>query len=514
MAKKDKNAPAHEKESFSDGITKKFKQNPGVYIGSVVILILVTVTFIGGDFISGGGFGSGGGDLTFGYYDKAPIAWVPGNMFAQYYERAVQNFRYQGYDPNDSWVNYYVWKQAYDGAVVHTGVLQMAKKSNYAPSEKAVDKAVVQLPQFQDNGRFSLALYNRMTDTARLSIWRQTQEELAKISFFNDFFGLLIPENEANFIAAMSSPERSFEMVSFQVDDYPDSEYLVYANQNVNLFNSIHMSKISVSSNEREAKRIRASINDGTITFEDAARAQSSDSYADRGGDMGIRYLYELDGEIPGSADRDNVYNLKRGEISEVIATVDGWSFFRIENELTQADFNDFAVMDRVRSYIRNFARGLMEDWAIGQADEFIAESQEAGFLNAARWRNKAIRSFGPLPVNHGGVDLFTSLESLTVDGVTPQDLKALSQNENFWKTAFSAPINTPSKPLVQGNNVYVFIPTAESQADESALESIASMYTSYFLNSTAEQSLHFYFLNNERMDDRFSDTYFRYFAQ
>jgi len=514
MANKVKNAPTQDKESFSDGISRKFKQNPGVYIGSIAILVLVTVTFIGGDFLSGGGFSSGGGDLTFGYYDKVPIAFVPGNMFHQYYQRAEQNFRYQGYDPNDNWVSYYVWKQAYDGAVVHTGIIQIVKKSNYTPSEKAVNKAVLQLPQFQDNGRFSMALYNRMSETAHLTLWRQTQDELAKISFFNDFFGLLVPESEAKFIAAMSSPERSFEMISFQVDDYPDSEYLAYANQNIDLFNSIHLSKISVLSSEKEAKRILASIKEGTITFEDAARAQSVDSYADRGGDMSVRYMYELNREIPNSEDRDVICNLARGEMSGVISTADGWSFFRAENVLTNADFNDFAVMDRVRSYVRDYARGLMEDWAIEQANDFIAESLDAGFINAARWRNKTMRSFGPLPVNHGGVDLFTSLESLTVEGVNSQELQALSQNENFWKTAFGTPVNTPSKPLVQGSNVYVFIPTAETQADESALESIADMYSSYFLNSTAEQSLHFYFLNSEKMDDRFSDTYFRYFAR
>jgi len=514
MAKKGKNAPNQEKESFSEGISKRFKQNPGVYIGSIVILILVTVTFIGGDFLSGGGFGGKSGDLTFGYYDKAPITFVAGNMFHQYYQRAEQNFRYQGYDPNDDWVNYYVWKQAYDGAVVHTGILQMVKKSNYTPSEKAVNRAVLQLPQFEDNGRFSIALYNRMNDSARLSLWRQTQDELAKISFFNDFFGLLVPQNESNFIASMASPERSFELISFQIDDFPDSEYLAYANENPNLFNSIHMSKISVSTSEREAKRILAAVKEGTMTFEDAARAQSSDSYADKGGDMGIRYMFELENEITKIEDRDAIINLARGELSDITSTIDGWSFFRIENELTQADFSDAAVMEKVRHYVRTVPYGLMENWAIEQANDFIRESEEAGFINAARWRNKTMHSLGPFPLNHGGIDIFTSLESLTVEGVSSQELRALSGNENFWKTAFAAPVNTPCEPLVQGNNVYVFIPTAETQADETAFESIASMYSTYYLNSTAEQSLHFYFLNSEKMDDRFSDTYFRYFGR
>jgi len=509
MAKKEKKAVITEKDSDSSEIAKKFKQNPGVFIGSVVILVLVVITFVGGDFLSGGRRYAGkSSDLTFGYYDKVPISWVPGNILSQNYERIVNNFRAQGYDPNDRWMNYYVWKQAYDRTVIHTAIINMMKKSGYAVSEKAVNKVILQLPQFQENGRFSLVLYNKMSDSARIALWSQTQEEVAMNVFFSDYFSLLIPESEAEFIANMSSPERSFDFVSFNVDEYPDSEYISFARENPGLFDSMHLSMITISSSEREAKKILESIKDGTTTFEDAAKAQSKDSYADKGGDMGVKFGYEINNEISKQEDREMIYSLGKGELSGVISNNDNWIFLRVEEPLTKADFEDSSVMDRVRSYVRNYQRGRMEDWAIGQADKFISETKESGFDNAARWRNLGKNSFGPIPLNYGSVDLFTTLDSLNVSGLSADDLKGLSQNEIFWRRAFTTPINAPCEPLVQGSNVFVFVPTGENAADETSKENIASNFKTQFVQYTADQSLQKYFQVNGKLTDNFDNVY------
>jgi len=510
MAKKDKKTAAQDKPSFSEDVVKKFKQNPGIYIGSVVILVLVIVTFLGGDLLSGG-LGRDTPDFTFGEYDKIPIAWVPGNIFSDYHERISRNYQAQGIDPNDFRASAQIWRSAFEQMVVHTAVLQLVKKSNYAVPEKSVDRAVAQQPQFQDNGRFSPSLYNRMSEKARLALWQQTRDELAKMMFFDDFFAISVPKGEADFISRMASPLRSFEMVSFSVDEFPESEYLNFARENAELFNSIHLSKITVTASEREAKKILAAVRDGSTTFEDAARIQSQDIYADRGGDMGVRYLFDLESEIPNSKDRDIIVNLSRGELSDVIKIGDEWAFFRVEGSQITADFDDFMVMDRVRSYVRNFARGRMEDWGIEQARDFISDAQESGFDNAARWRNKEKRSFGPLPINYGGVDLFTSLESFQIPGFTMQDIQDMSRNESFWEVAFSAQLNVPSKPLVQGNNVLVFLPVEEIISEEDSMEYISMMYSSYWLNYITEQSLQKYFLDSEKMDDRFWDAYFRF---
>ena len=384
-------------------------------------------------------------------------------------------------------------------------------RSNYTVPDRIVDRNVAQLPQFQDNGRFSSALYRQMPDASRVTLWRQTQDELAKIMFFNDLFGLLIPSEEVNFIANMSSPMRSFEMVSFRVDAFPDSEYISYARNNSELFNTIHLSRISLR-NERDARRVLESIRNGAITFEEAARSQSQDDYADRGGDIGSRYVFEIEHEIPNIASRQAVFGMRTGEL-EVFNLGDVWAIFRIENQLTESDFDDASVMDRVRTYVRSFQRGRMEDWAIAQARVFIEEARDIGFDNAARWRNLERESFGPIPINFGSVDLFTSLESFSSSfsgfGLNAPDV---SRNENFWRTAFSAEINAPSEPFVQGGNVLVFFPLEQIDTEESFIENTAAMYENHWLSSISRQTLQSYFLNNSRMEDNFWETYFRYF--
>ena len=509
MAQKGKKPTTDDNEGLFSEIARKFKANPGLYIGSVVILLLVSVTFLAGDFL----FRGGGGDidLTFGYYDKVPISWLPGNRFSQYVEQLERQYR-GSIDPNDFQATISLWNQAFEMTAVYTAVLQEVKRSNYEVPERIVDREVARMPQFQENGRFSPALYRQMSDTSRLTLWRQVRDELTVIQFYNDLFTLSMPESESNFISGMASDMRTFEMVSFLVDDFPNSEYLAYAVENADLFRTIHLSRIIVSS-EREARRILESIGNETTTFEDAAKAQSQDGFADRGGDMGIRYTFELEREIPNNDIRERIFSLGREELSEIIQLDDSWAFFRVEDELKPADFDDETTMDRVRSYMRNFQRGLMEDWAIKQAEEFIAEVQTEGFDSAARRIGKETHVVGPLPINYGNIELFPSLELFSIPEFSRQELLDLSRNTNFWRTVFSAQLNTPSEPLVHGRNVLVFFPTEQVEADEERINEIASMYSSS-LNRITEISLQPYFMNSPRMDNRFWETYFRFFLQ
>jgi len=512
MAKKDKKDLIKEDEPISSQVGRKFKQNPALYIGSVFILVLITVTFVGGDFFTGK-VSRAGADLTFGYYDKEPITWIPGNVFAQNQEQAVYYYQSQGMDMSNFNVAAQIWRQAFEATVVHTAILRMMKRSNYSVPDRTVDRQVAQLPQFQESGRFSNTLYQQMPESSRLALWREIQAELIKMNFFNDFFnGLLMPSGESQFIGNMTSIMRTFEMVSFPVDIYPEDEYLAYGKEKAGMFRSIHLSRITINSSEREAKKILDTIKSGVITFEDAARAQSQDGFADRGGDMGSRYIFEIENEIPNSQDRESVLNLSRGEISNVIRVDNRWMFYRVEDVLKPADFGDYTTMDKVRSYVRNFERGRMEDWAIAQANKFIADVKTSGLDDAVLWYSLTKNVFGPLPINIGGVELFTSLESFEMDGISAQDVRNLSNNENFWRIAFITELNTPSEPLVQGSNVFVLFPIEQINAEDSTALDVASIYSSYWENYISQQTIQYYFLNNPRMDDRFWDTYFRYF--
>jgi len=511
MAKKDKKIPVTGKDSSSSEIAKKFKQSPLLYIGSVAILVLVIVAFVGTDALAALG-GGGGGDLTFGYYNKAPISLMPGNMFSMFYDRAKKTYQAQGYDIYSPWMDQLIMRQAFDESIVPIAVLQMVKRSNYTVPEKKVNKAVREIDFLLDsNGVFSIALYERISESDQLQLWNQKKDELTEQMFFGDFNSLLITKAEADFIAAMGSSTRNFEVVSFDVENFPESEYLSYAQENSRLFNSIHVSKITIRSSERDARRVLSSIRDGSISFEEAARNQSHDNYAERGGDMGVRYFYEIEQEIPNAEDREKIFSLRRGEISDVISTVSGWSFFRIENDVVNANFDDETIMHRVRWYIENYARGRMENWAFELANHFIQGAKETGFADAAYSRNLERHSVGPFSLNYGNVEIFSAL---SIPGVSQQDISEMSRNEDFWKTAFFTQIGTPCEPFVQGNFVYVFLPVEQITEDEESISFISSAYNDYWLKLITERTLQLYFIKHKNMNDRFDTAYKRITGQ
>jgi len=163
--------------------------------------------------------------------------------------------------------------------------------------------------------------------------------------------------------------------------------------------------------------------------------------------------------------------------------------------------------LEKVRSYVRNFERGRMEDWAITQANNFITLVNEQGLEGALAQQGIEKRSFGPIPLNYGNIDLFTTLASQSVP-----ELSASASDENFWKTAFSTPVRTPSQPVVQGSNVLVLFPNEESTAEESTIEGITSTINSYWLGYVSDQAMQQHFMNSPKMEDKFIDIYFRYF--
>jgi hypothetical protein len=308
----------------------------------------------------------------------------------------------------------------------------------------------------------------------------------------------------------MAAVQRSFDMAAFSVDAYPESEYEAYIQEHPDLFRSVHLSMITVNSNEREARQILNSIKNGETTFEDAARSYSKDGYADKGGDMGIKMIHELSIDIPEDAAREQAAALARDEYSDIIKTGSSWAFFHANDALQEADASDPAVMDKVRSYVRNYERGRMEDWATAQAESFIALANEIGFEEALAEQRMEKRSFGPIPLNYGSVELFTDITSQSVT-----ELASAANNENFWKVAFHTPVKSPSRPLVQGSNVLVLWVTEETEIEAEAVESIVSAYNSGdWLDYMSGTALQQYFMNSPKLEDKFLDIYFRYFME
>jgi hypothetical protein len=155
-----------------------------------------------------------------------------------------------------------------------------------------------------------------------------------------------------------------------------------------------------------------------------------------------------------------------------------------------------------------------MEDWLFAQAQQLIDAAAEDGFDAAVEASGKQQRDFGPLPLNYGGVaitdssqgrNLFPALSAEQISELVPAE-----SNENFWRAAFFTPLETPSEPLVVGDNVLVLYPREEIIRDEADTEGINTFYSTW-VSSGAETSLRSYFMNNDKLEDKFFATYLQY---
>jgi hypothetical protein len=280
-----------------------------------------------------------------------------------------------------------------------------------------------------------------------------------------------------------------------------------------------HLSKITVDSSETGAGQILDSIRNGETSFEDAARTHSQDNYADRGGDLGLRMVYELVTEVPNAEDREALAALADGDYSPIYRLENGWAFFRCEAASYPADISDGANLEKVRGYLMSNERGRVEDWVFEQAENFVSLARDNDFDTAVLMQGLEKKSFGPLPINYGerhsasnyafysgsssdGVDLFTALSSFSIE-----ELYLAGSADNFWRAAFFTPVGSPADPIVVGNNILVLYPVEELSETESA-DSIRNTYTAYWVSYNLEQSLKPFFLRSKKLQDRFGDTF------
>jgi hypothetical protein len=501
------------REGGENEFIRQFKARPLVFVGTIIILVIVIVAFVFVPvFVPEA---RGGGDLTFGTWNKRPISYVPGNYLAQRQRELAQQMQNSLNDANYTFISRYIWRQAFEDAAVHTAILDEMSVAGYEAPADLVDRRVAQLPDFQESGRFSPARWNRLDNTTRLNLWREIQDSIAIEQYIEDITGLKVSTTEADFIARMGETRRSFNLVAFPLSSWPEGELAAYAAENANLFLTTHLFRITVASNEREAAQILKSIQDGTTSFEDAAKLHSGDMYADRGGDMGLKMAYELALELENPADREYAVGMKTGEYSPVIKLETGWTFFRAEADPYPADLSDSGAMGKIRAYVMDFERGRIEDWIIADAELFAESINNNGVEQAAFFRGVEVRSFGPLPLNYGarsysdwgyetdGVNLFPALSSFSIE-----ELNTAGSQEIFWKNAFATPLNEPSAPFVAGNNVLILVPTAEETADEESLDAIRNTYSSYWVSESTQQNLRSLFLASSKLVDRFNTVY------
>ena len=81
MASRDKRQAAKQDDSGKAELMHRLKTRPGLFIGSVLILIIITIAFVFVPALGPGTFQMS--ELTFGYYNRIPIRYTGTGFFNQ-----------------------------------------------------------------------------------------------------------------------------------------------------------------------------------------------------------------------------------------------------------------------------------------------------------------------------------------------------------------------------------------------------------------------------------------------
>lgn len=479
-----------------------------LYIGSIVILVIVVVTFVGAPVITST---VGGRSLVFGSYDGEDIVYKPGNFFARQYEVVAQSLRDAGNGANLELQIRLAWREAFNRAVLHKAVLHTASDAGMVVSESKVDKMIAQDPRFLVNGRFDADAYRNTGNQERFSM-RNFHRENAKFDQVvqDSLTGTQFSSAERDFVAAMTGPQRSFDVVRFPFSEFPEAQVELFVNENRDLFTRLDLAVVTLAERE-EADRIRGDAMTPGNPFSNLARTYSRDLYADQDGEMGEVFGYELQQELTNPSDLDVLLALKEGDISEPVETTSGWSFYQaMSNPVVPAADNsqstkNSGVLTEARSYMQIYEQGRIQDFVRAEAEQFAAAARTDGLEARAAQVRRKVLSTGFFPINYGNLQFFGQIQSSDIP-----DLSDAAYRDSFFQAAFTLAADEISDPILLRQSAVVLKLRGERPAPEESREFIVDYYEA-IARQFYSQGIETAFIKEDLLKDNFNQAFTRY---
>jgi peptidyl-prolyl cis-trans isomerase D len=490
-----KKAPAAAKER-----PHAFK-NPVVYGLSIGFLVLSIAAFVWVPAARRGGMGA---RIVFGTYGDQVIDYKQGN----YLSRLANQINQQNKDATTSQDDLYakahsVWRQAFEQTALRMAILGQAKSAGYVVSQDRLDKEMAKLPAFEENGKFSLALFRAMSQAERAQMMDSLREDLTIQDYQDDVQNLLSSPGEAEFVKKMNGPERTFSFVSFPFSAFPDSEVKAFGAENKDLFRSIKVSYLKTAGAKADLEKLRATVVAGKDSLEKLL-AKEGGAYS--GVENVMRAAWEMKDYFTDEKDAKAVMALKQGEYSPVLKSRFGeFIFYYCAEPAADPDFSNQDTVSKAWSYMKARERGKIETFFTKRGEAFAAAAA-GGFDKACKDFAVKANKLGPFPVNFGGMPL---LKTIPVENFS--EISLAGSDQAFLEAAFGLKKKGDlSKPQVMADSVVVQRFDEEAPADEST-GSVIDYYYGYYVQQYADGQVKDVFLKSKRFKDTFEDAFNRY---
>jgi hypothetical protein len=497
---------------------KRGIKNPFIYGGTIVVLVIVVIAFVfvpmsGG---SGSSVSGNGNSLDFGSYAGKPIQYSQGSYMALQVRDLNDRMRQQGLnEENYQLFAFQVYRNAFERTLIRVGAIDSVKRAGGTVTEAWLDTKVAANAEFQENGKFSAQKYHDATLAEKLRIRDQIRDDSLYQTYFSDVLGVTPSSKEVAFVKEMAKETRTVQYAAYPLSSFPDTEVAAWGKAHPEPFRTLKLSRVTLTSNEADAKKLLSNITEKKTTFEEAAKASSKDAFAQKGGAEGPKYFNELEKELVSKDDAAKLATLKVGELSPVFKTAAGaWAFFRADSEVAPIDLTQATAMAAVRDHMNRNERGAIEDWAVAKAKD-ISGAGGAGFEAAAKKAGLAVKSAGPFPINFGDltVSIYGQSAPLFKSVGTPEntELSGASTSEKFLTTAFSTAIGAVAEPFILGDYALVLKVKEAGTAKEEETGAI-SFYYPYFFQSKLSSEVRDVFAKSPLLKDNFNEIFFKYF--
>ena len=490
-------------------VDKKIQKHPVIYVLSFIILVIIIVTFIGSPVARKMG---GVTRIVFGKWANEPIVFYPSldNYFAEQRDELAKRIEKNS---NIDWSNQknqlqfamQIWRGAFERTAIHTAILWMLEKSYVKISSNKIDKMLVTYGPYMLDGKFSADRYNNTPVAERNRYRKRINDTLLQQQYLTDFiYGIKTSKNEIDFVASIGKKEITLDIAYISFNSFPDSEIISFGKENIGLFKTAELSKITVLSSKKDAEKIYSIVSNNPDSFNDTAINQSVDSYANIGGDMGKVYNYNLKLELKNSADAEKIFELKRGEISPVFETANGWVIYKCNNNPQDFDLSASTSINIVKNYLTIYESGKIEEYFLKKAEEVKAADN---FKKAAEKNNFVLYKTSSFPINYKDFNLFKKVEIEN----SPADLRTFNYNQDLLEKAFALKENEVSAPITLGNSIILLSLAAKSENNDFA-NTVKSVWP-YVIQQIGDQSISNFILNSDKLKDNFDVVFNKYFV-
>lgn len=479
----------------------------GYTIGALVILLIAAFAFI-----LPNGFMSmySNGNESFGSWNGKSV--TPNNEdFREILAQNASNFKSTGNDSYDRYYHQMFYSQAFTGAIYNIYVNDELDNSDWVASKYEIAEQIKNSYTNPD-GTFNKKAYNRDSKEGKISsLSKRIEKTLAAQRFEMDNFGgytvndsrlygLKTSDGELAFLKDMNKKARNFNLASFNMSDYPDSEKEAYGKANAEKFRKFDLDVVTLPV-KKDAEALLAKINSKETTFEDAVN-QSMRIFSNETGKLRYSYFCEIEPTFKNAEEAKDLVSLKKDEVSKVYETSVGFSFYKAKSDSSEADFKNTDVLKAVNTYLTQHDFDHIQNYYTETAKAFASTVEKSGFNAACRQFNVKKVEVNDFVLNYGNTSVLKAVPS--ADG-----LAGASSNETLLKAAFSLELNKVSEPIVMNGSVVVLQYTKESDNKDVKEDSAITTELSSYDRADVSTVL----MNSPKFKNNFQEVYAKYFA-